>query len=346
MASTESTPWVNWEAYTHDELYRMLWEGADVADVSAVAAEWGRHRDSLATHAQMLREQRTALADDWRGGAAGEAAVRLDVLAARLDALAEFARAGQRAAQDAADGLAMARAMMPPPAPGHGSAWTDFASAFGKPLFGGPGPAEVGTAFGAVAGGGFSFYLGAVASDQHKAQAVHAMRTYESSLVGGDRLIEDARHAIPAADSAVTTPAAAVAVAEPDVRVRWERSPSGGPPPVAGTGHGGFGGGAVGGGGDGPGAPPGKQSVPGPAPGLGARFGVAPGAPGHATPTAPPAEPAASRAAGQVGMASPPGAGRGPGAGDERHENRLPALDQKLFVVDTPTSVPVIGADR
>ncbi|WP_156753581.1 WXG100 family type VII secretion target [Actinokineospora pegani] len=344
MVSTESSPWVNWEAYTHEELYRMLWEGADVADVSTVAAEWGRHRDALTTHAQALREQRTALLGDWRGRATEEAVARLAALAERVDKLAEFAHAGHRAAQDAADGLATARAMMPPPAPDFTRGWTDFASAFSRPAY-----SEVGTAFGAVAGGGFSFYLGSVAGDQQKAQAIHAMEVYESNLVGGSRLIGEARGAIPAATPATTTPAMAAPAAtapaaatptgaEPDARVRWERPASGGPPSVAGVGHGG---GEVGGG---PGAPA-RQPVPGPAPGLGARFGVVPGAPGHAALAAPAAEPAAARTTAQGGMVSP-GAGRGSGTEEERHENRMPALDQKLFVVDEATSVPVIGADQ
>ena len=106
---------VNWDAFSHDELYQMLWQEADVADVSAVATEWAQHRTALTTHAEVLREQRAALSESWRGAGAEEAAARLDTLAARVAKIAEFARAGEVAAQEGADALAMARATMPPP---------------------------------------------------------------------------------------------------------------------------------------------------------------------------------------------------------------------------------------
>ena len=63
MSGNESPPpdEINWEAYSHEELHRMLWQDADVADVSTVASEWTRHRAALDTHAEVLREQRTAL---------------------------------------------------------------------------------------------------------------------------------------------------------------------------------------------------------------------------------------------------------------------------------------------
>ena len=60
---------VNWEAYSHDELYQMLWQDADVADVSTVAAEWAKHRTALSTHAEVLRELGAALRESWRGRA-------------------------------------------------------------------------------------------------------------------------------------------------------------------------------------------------------------------------------------------------------------------------------------
>src|SRR5690242_16826088 len=41
----------NWNAYTHQQLYDMLWQGADVGDVGTVAAEWGRHSSALTEHA-------------------------------------------------------------------------------------------------------------------------------------------------------------------------------------------------------------------------------------------------------------------------------------------------------
>lgn len=112
---------VNWEAYSHEELYQMLWQDADVADVSTIAAEWAGHREALVNHAEVLREQRAALLASWEGTGAEEAARRLDVLAERMEEIAELARAGEQAAAQAADALAAARAAMPPP-PGEASA--------------------------------------------------------------------------------------------------------------------------------------------------------------------------------------------------------------------------------
>ncbi|MFE9749880.1 hypothetical protein ACFYOT_33625 [Saccharothrix saharensis] len=127
---------VNWEAYSHEELYRMLWQDADVADVSTVATEWAEHRAALEAHAQALRDERVALLDGWHGAAAEEAGDRLAALAARVEKLGELAHAGQVAAQDAADALARARAMMPPPPgqpAGHQGTTTQAAFGFAPP---------------------------------------------------------------------------------------------------------------------------------------------------------------------------------------------------------------------
>src|SRR5690606_15193345 len=82
---------VNWDAYSHEELYQMLWQDADVADVSTIAAEWAQHRAALVNHAEVLREQKAALLESWQGSGAEEAARRLDVLAQRVEKIAELA---------------------------------------------------------------------------------------------------------------------------------------------------------------------------------------------------------------------------------------------------------------
>lgn len=112
---------VNWDAYSHEELYRMLWQDADVADVSTLATEWARHHTALTTHADVLREQCVALRDSWEGPGADEAVRRLETMADRVAKIAELAKAGGAAAQRAADALALARAMMPAP-PGNAAA--------------------------------------------------------------------------------------------------------------------------------------------------------------------------------------------------------------------------------
>ncbi|MFJ6673799.1 hypothetical protein ACIQMJ_22050 [Actinosynnema sp. NPDC091369] len=360
---------VNWEAYSHEELYRMLWQDADVADVSTVAAEWAEHRAALAAHAQVLREERVALLGDWDGAAAEEAADRLAALAARVEKISELAHAGQVAAQDAADALARARAMMPPP-PGlpAGDRGTTTQSAFGLapmslpsappppvlptmspssfssipnhgyssiPNYGsmfaptGTTTSGVGTAFGAVGGAGFSFYFGAAGADRQKAEAVRAMQTYESSLTGGGKLLDGARDAIPPA-SRTTRVVGPAAGGVPT-------GPTTGVPWTR----------LLAGGGSGvrpaPGGPApstghGVPLAPGP------RAGVLPGAPGVlGVPGGPPAGDASgARGAAQAAMATPVG-GHADDGDDEPHENRMPTVDHGLFKVDDQGSPAVIG---
>jgi hypothetical protein len=368
---------VNWESYSHEELYRMLWQDADVADVGTVAAEWAQHHVALDTHAQVLREQRVALLDGWHGPAAEEAADRLAALAARVEKIGELAHAGQLAAQEAADALARARAMMPPPP---GDQGTTALSAFAPPLpgsfgfappptpalptaptfpafptapafltalpsapalspssfasmFAPTGTSGMGTAFGAVGGAGFSFYFGAATADQQKAEAIRAMRTYESSLVGGGKLIDGARGAIPPASR--TTPANGPAAggvrpvpiaSGPTTGARggvpWTRLLAGGGAAVGGAaqaaGHG-------------------VQLAPGP------RAGVLPGAGGVlGVPGVTPAGDHAARGTAQAAM-TPPAGSRANGGDDEPHENRMPTIDHGLFTVDDPVSPAVIG---
>jgi len=351
VAGTEPAPpqgGVNWEAYSHEELYRMLWQDADVMDVSNLATDWEQHRSALRTHAEVLREQGAALLESWRGPAAEEAAGRLETLADRMDKISELAGAGHQATQNAADALAMARAMMPPPpsdpmaplgaagmpppaAPASdplaflNTAGMGAPAAFAPPAAPAPvaSPEPTGTAFGAVGSAGFSFYVGAAGTEAQKAQAVQAMRDYESTLDGSSQLLGNARGAVPAAATlpdAATTPAGQTT---PSLAVADR---------LGGTGTGagrGFGAGAI------TGAPAGSGADP---LGPGARLGVGSG-PVPAAQLA--AETAAARA-GQPGMVPPVGGQRGAGTDDEKHENQLPTIDQGLFAVTDPASQPVI----
>ncbi|TQM78295.1 hypothetical protein FHX81_0557 [Saccharothrix saharensis] len=383
-----STGAVNWEAYSHEELYRMLWEDADVADVGTVAAEWAEHRAALDAHARALRDERAALLDGWHGAAAQEAADRLAALAARVDGLAEVAHAGQVAAQDAADALARARAVMPPP-PGRpaGDQGTAAQSAFGfapppvtlpsaPPALAPPaappvtvpamtafpigqalptmspssfsssssiqnhgsmstptGTSGMGAAFGAVGGAAFSFYFGAAGVGQRKAEAVRAMQTYESSLAGGGKLLDEARDAVP--PSSRTTP-------------RADGPAAGGVP--AGPSAGGRGGvpwtRLLAGGGSGVGPVPGG-SAPATGHGVplapGPRAGVLPGPAGVlGVPNPVTADAPVPKGAAQAAMAAPVG-GRADGRDDEPHENRMPTADHGVFEVDDSGSPAVIG---
>lgn len=345
MSGNESRPSddVNWEAYSHEELHRMLWQDADVADVSTVADEWTRHRTALSTHAEVLREQRTALLGDWHGPAAEEAAARLGALADRIEKISELASAGQRAAQDAADALATARAAMPPPpaaSPFELPTTPAFASLPTAPAFTSlpTAPAAFNPAafnpatftpatFNPGAGGtGFSFYFGVASADQQKAQAVRTMQSYESSLNGGSRLIDDARGAVPQAAPPSARPAATAGPGVP-----WQRLVGGGAAaasrgmsPVIGA--------PVG-------SPANTPAQLTPGGRAGVVFGLTGGS---AVVTGPFGADPSTRNAAQNGAMAPPGGGAR-GEDEQRHENQMPTLDHGLFELDERACPPVIG---
>ncbi|HEV7977165.1 hypothetical protein [Amycolatopsis sp.] len=174
----------NWAAYSHEQLYQMLRDQADVGDVSEIAAEWGRHAEVLTGHADTVREQRAALTANWQGEASERAADRIDQLAELIDAIG--ARAGQvrQAAQDSADALALARNMMP--APFGQSALTATSGGSGAETAASGG---VVFAVGAVSTGGTSMFDTDFFTGSGRSRAVEVMRGYESSLHGSDALI-------------------------------------------------------------------------------------------------------------------------------------------------------------
>ncbi len=174
---------------------------------------------------------------------------------------------------------------------------------------------------------GFYFYFGAASADQQKADAVRAMQTYESSLNGSGRLIDDARGTIPqqaapppvraAGPSPVKTPSSG--------GVPWQRLVSG---------SGGSGGttrgpviGAV--------TPVSQQAQlsPGMRAGVMAGHGIGPMASGSAM--------AESRSTAQ-GSGMAPGAGGARKDDDQEHENQMPTLDHGLFVVNEQAVAPAV----
>lgn len=344
MSGNESPPSeINWEAYSHEELYRMLWQDADVADVSRVADEWTRHRAALDTHAEVLREQRTALLDGWTGAAAEEAGARLAALAERVEKISALCAAGQRAAQDSADALAAARAAMPPPPDGTTmpafaglptapapvalpNAPAPFAPApFALPTMPAAAPFTLPSAPTVPAGtSGFYFYFGAAAADQQKQQAVRTMQTYESSLNGSGRLIDDARANVPQAASSPRPSAPAVKTPSSG-GVPWQRL-------VSGTARGPVIGAAT---------PVGQQVGQQVSPGL--RTGVI-GQHAGLTATGPFAADTRAAAQNNAVASPPPGAAR-KDDDDQTHENQMPTLDHDLFAVTERVSPAVIGEE-
>ncbi|WP_243726949.1 WXG100 family type VII secretion target [Actinocrispum wychmicini] len=307
---------MNWNAYSHEQLYRMLWQDADVADVSAVAAEWGRHSTALTGFADALRGQGSALRANWQGRASELAADRLAELSDRIWNVGARAGAVQKAANDAGDALALARNTMPPPPP---DPMTLMSSAVGA----GPmNPIE------AVFVGGARLFTGDAVAGASKAEAVRVMQRYETSLTSSGHQV------VPAQSDSTKSRTYEVDGLE-----------------GAGTTTAGFGGdvgafagrGAVGGTG---GVPWSRLVGGGGAAGFGGLTGVGPTVlPGVlAAENTVLSELAAARgAAGPGGFMSPGMAGR---AGDderERRGNRLPTVDHRLFKPDQRGSVPVIG---
>ncbi len=321
----------NWNAYTHQQLYDMLWHNADVGDVSSVADEWGRHSSELADNADTLHAQQSALRENWTGAAAQPAADRLGSLRDRTSDIGARAATVRQSTQHAGDALALARNTMPPP-PGDPTGLAIAGAAAGAgvgALIGGAlgagaggvgaGPgALMGAAIGAVAGGGASLFLANVAAAEQKAQAVHVMQTYEASLTHSSAALASVAGANTGGGGTLSTSLSGyVGPAAGGVGggVPWHQLV--GNSPLSGS------------------ASTGAST--GPASGVGVldparsgRFGL------------PQEEIAGETAAGAEGMA--PGAGRSGRSEDREHDNRLPTVDQKLFDIDCDTTPPVIGA--
>ncbi|AXB42798.1 WXG100 family type VII secretion target [Amycolatopsis albispora] len=319
----------NWNAYTHEELYQMLWDNADVGEVSSMAAEWGRHGSELSEQGEELHTQRGTLRSNWSGGAAELAANRLGEIGDKSSDIGGRANTVQGATQDAGDALAVARNSMPPPADdplGAGLAGATAGAGAGAAIGGvvgagaggvGAGPgALMGAAIGAVAAGGASYFLASAGAAEQKAQAVHVMQRYESSLRDSSQKVTPAGAASTGGMNGATTAAgyagagglAGGAVAGSG-GLPWNRLVGSGPLD-AGTSSGG---GVLGRG----------------LSGRGAMSGVM-----------------GTRGAGANGMLPGAAGARGQGADgddDEVHVNRLPTIDQKLFHVEEKTSSPVIG---
>ncbi|MBE9375891.1 hypothetical protein IQ251_15680 [Saccharopolyspora sp. HNM0983] len=306
----------NWNAYSHEQLHQMLWDNADVDDMSARATELGRHSTELTDHADSMRHQRSAMQANWHSSASELASNRLGMLEERTTDVSSRAGTAQQATQDAGDALSVARNAMPPP-PGDpiGPAVSSAAAGAGAGAVvggvlgagaggvgAGPG-AAMGAAVGAVAAGGGSLFLADANAAEKKAQAVHVMQRYEAALSNSSHALAPGGARPPGDGAPAATTAAGMA---------------------------GGAGGAAGGGG----APWGQligADHPGERGGVPGRGGVVPAF--------------AARAGGGTGMVQG-GAPMGRRGEDEEevvHENRLPTVDQDLFGDEGPASVPVIG---
>jgi hypothetical protein len=301
----------NWNAYSHQQLYDMLWQDADVGDVGTVAAEWGRHSTALTEYADVLRGEAATLRSNWQGRAAELAADRLAELSDKIWNTGARAGTVQKAANDAGDALALARNTMPPPPP---DPMTLMTSAVGA----GPMPP-----LSAVIVGGARLFTADAVAGASKAEAVRVMQRYESSLH------DSSRQVVPAQSDATKSRAYQVDGLEGATSAA---AVSGGGPSA---GRGGAGGGA-----------PWARLVGGAPPGPGGLVGIGPGPVQSvlAAERAALADLAARRAMGAGGFM--PAAMAPPTADDEhdkRHQSRLPNVDNGLFTLDERASAPVIG---
>jgi hypothetical protein len=320
----------NWNAYSHQQLYQMVWDHADVGDVSTVAAEWQRHGSEMSSHAETLRGQQGSLRENWRGEAADHASGRLGQLGERAAGAGTRAGTVGHATQQAGDALATARNTMPKP-PGDPTGQAVAAAAAGAGagaviggLLGagaggiGAGPgALMGAAIGALAGGGASLFLSSVQASEKKAEAVHVMQRYETGLHTSSRAI---------------TPGGGAAVDSYGANDSTSTSS------YLGATAGATAGSATGG------MPWPQSAATSLDPNLtaGLRSGLAMETTMLAR-NAAMAELAAARAAAGSGMLPPGSRTNGAEEEEQEHHNKMPVLDQALLSPDELTSSPVIG---
>lgn len=156
---------INWNACTHEQLYRWLHD-ADASRVSSIAHEWHWQSTELADIARGLHGQRAALRQNWSGQAAERAVSRLAELAKRLADSSNRAASVGNVIEQSWDALCEARAAMPPP--------------LGQPR---PGDKIIAAAISAVTGGSDSMFRAiAEAAAAGKARAVTVMQQYEAAL--------------------------------------------------------------------------------------------------------------------------------------------------------------------
>jgi hypothetical protein len=317
----------NWNAYSHQQLYQMLWDNADVGDVSTVAAEWHRHGSEMSSHAETLRGQQGSMRENWSGEAADHASGRLGQLGERADGAGTRAGTVGHAAQQAGDSLAVARNTMPKPpgdptgqavaaAAAGGAAGAVIGGVLGAGAGGiGAGPgALMGAAIGAVAGGGASLLASSVQASEQKAEAVHVMQRYETGLNASSHAITKGGgtsvDSYSADDSTTASSYLGATAGSTTGGMPWPQSAA--------------------------------TAALDPSLSSGLRSGLAMESTMLAR-NAAMAEMAAARAASGSGMLPPGGRSTGTGEEEEEHHNKMPVLDQPLLGPDELTSSPVIG---
>ena len=106
--------YTDFTAYTHSDLYNMLFAG-DPASIREAAAAWQSTGRMLADQAAQLKHKLTAFSQMWQGKAADEYHVMITDLAGGLEKVSDDALAMNNLMASSAEALDTARATMPPP---------------------------------------------------------------------------------------------------------------------------------------------------------------------------------------------------------------------------------------
>ncbi|GAB1516104.1 hypothetical protein [Actinophytocola sp. KF-1] len=164
----------NWNAYSHEELYAMVHDGADPGQVGEQAAVLDGLGRGAAEAADDLSARRGQVGEVWAGQASSAFGSTLGEHSAGGAAVAEHAAALSAAVLRASEALSRAQATMPHPVD------VAAATAYGAAA---PGP---NFALGAVTGAGASWFAASLAAANKKAEAVEVMQAFEASLNAAD----------------------------------------------------------------------------------------------------------------------------------------------------------------
>lgn len=171
----------NWNAYTHQQMQKMLQEKANpgqVGEQSSVLDDRGRSARDCATE---IGREHGKVPEFWRGKASSGFGTVLDEYRTGVTAHAEHAATLGLAVAKAAEALARAQREMPPPVDVD-SATKKGAAAGG--VFGGLLGGGAGGALGLAAGAGASWFGSSLLAANKKAEAVAVMQRFEQTLQG------------------------------------------------------------------------------------------------------------------------------------------------------------------
>jgi hypothetical protein len=135
---------VDWMSYSHQQLYDMVNNGADLTGANDVAASWAKLSDMLSQMGDALNTALAASADGWQGPAADQARSNLGGLVSWTNDTGQNAVIVSGCVTRQADALQTARSSMPaPPVKQVVASPVTTTSAFAQPPIAQPGPITV-----------------------------------------------------------------------------------------------------------------------------------------------------------------------------------------------------------